>query len=103
MSKLEQAFRQLVGLRQQLEDGGIAVNARTFDLRMKEALDILADGIHEKTEAEETPIPYVLSVRAEVWVRAWAASDGLKSYSSSWADECLKDFDERFPEYKSVP
>ena len=105
MSKLEQAFRQLVELRQQLEYGGIAVNVRTFGIKMGEALDNLSDGIHEKSEAEETPIPTVFSVRAEVWVRAFIAFASIEGVSDAreHADSLLTAFDNRFPEYKSVP
>jgi hypothetical protein len=104
MSKLEQAFRQLVGLRQQLEDGGVSVNVRTFDFRMKEALDILADGIHEKAEAEETPVPAVLDVRADVWSRAAITyGNGTNAVSGrDFADVLLMFFDDRFPEYKKA-
>lgn len=42
-------------------------------------------------------------LRAETWAQTWAAVAGCdscksKEVATAWADECLKEFDRRFPE-----
>jgi len=46
-----------------------------------------------------------MNKREEVWLRAWvvvAGSLGVRKTEAptAWADDCLKEFDKRFPETK---
>lgn len=107
MSKLEQAFKQFHDVHTSITRDGAALSIVKLTREIEEGLGTLAEGIAEK------PVSVVnlsegskIAVRADLWVRVWTAAITCEpvtcTEASNFADSCLKNFDERFPEYKTM-
>lgn len=101
MTKLEMGFKQLVEIRETLLAQGVGIRILSVQQQVDKALDLFAEGMAAKNEDEPKLAPTVIDVRADVWVKGYlAASQKELVNASKLADELLRKFDQKFPEYK---
>jgi hypothetical protein len=82
------------------ERDGVLADATSLPVPIETFLATMRDAI-EMTTAAESAIEQV-SQRPQVWLQAWCAVAAAVTcpkheVAASWADACLKAFDERFP------